>query len=380
MRRLLVSLLYALGSRPDSPHLLIGGVGPRLFEPGSTSGVGPLEFARRLDAQVPRWLREKPSRGLARKLWKRRRARALRSAQRAVRRVQPDLYWEIAPVPGRAAWRSLPTIATVHDLVYLRDEPGLDDRDRALYGELHPGYIAGSRHVVAISEWTRQDVIERMGVPGERISVVPCGVGPEFQPLPSDCDREALRRRLRLPDRYLLHVGSFQPRKNLVRLVRAHAALVSRGHAVDLVLCGRTAWLADELFEEISKSSARDRIQVRHDIEDADLSSVYGLAELFVMPSLLEGFGIPVVEAMACGTPVVASSAGALPEVVGKAGVLVEPEDEWALAEAISELLEQPGARARLRARGFERASQLSWQASAHELLRVFRTVASQAG
>ncbi len=270
------------------------------------------------------------------------------------------------------------TLVTVHDLSFLRYPQGADRGLRAYLTAAVPRSVRRADHVLADSQNTREDLIGLLGVPADKITVVYPGVEARFRPLDDPATLSAVRERYRLPERFILHVGTLEPRKNLERLVEAYALLPQRGistHEVGLVLAGGRGWLYEGVFKVVERLGLGDLVVFTGFVRDEDLPALYNLADLLVFPSMYEGFGLPPLEAMACGTPVVASNTSALPEVVGEAGLLVSPTDVQALAEAMVSGLQDEGLRARLRARGLEQARRFTWAQAAQETLRVYRRV-----
>ena len=233
----------------------------------------------------------------------------------------------------------------------------------------------GADAVVAISEATRRDLVAHLRIPPERVHVVCGGVDAAFRPI---AERERLTRVLATVglecQTYILHVGTLEPRKNLIRLVEAYGLL--RGEIPPpcprLVLAGTGGWECEALFRRIAALDLEDSVIWLGPVADELLPSLYNGALLFVYPSLYEGFGLPVLEAMACGVPVVASNAGALPEVVGDAGLLINPLDTHALATAMGSVLADETWRATLAARGTARAREFSWRRAADTMLKVY--------
>jgi glycosyltransferase involved in cell wall biosynthesis len=224
---------------------------------------------------------------------------------------------------------------------------------------------AASR-VIAVSQCTRRDLIERYGVPADRIEVVYNGVDHRrFQP--SEVDAETIARRFGVPYPFILCVGSLMPWRNAPRLLRAAARL-----GLGMLFVGRDIWGTDPT-ERIAVERGWGWARFAGYVPDTDLPSLYAAASVFAYPSLYEGFGIPPLEAMACGTPVVASTRGALPEVLGDAALLVDPYDEIAIAEALQAAADDSGT---LRRRGIERAARFTWQRSAAETWQVYETAA----
>ena len=281
----------------------------------------------------------------------------------------------VAPPVARAR-----AVITIHDLSFLVVPEVVDPGNRAYLRRAVPRAAAGAARVVAVSEATRQDAIARLGLAPDQVVTVPNGVDSTFQPLPYDAlvtEGPALRAQLGLPDRYLLHVGTIEPRKNLVRLIAAYARLVARGRDAghDLVLAGRRGWLYASVFDAARASGLGARIHFVDYVPEPALPALYNLATLFVYPSLYEGFGLPVLEAMACGTPVVTSRTPALAEIAGQAALLVDPLADEALTAALETLLESPDALRNLHTAGLARAALYPWSAAAHQMLGVYENL-----
>ena len=217
---------------------------------------------------------------------------------------------------------------------------------------------------IAISDSTRRDLTSCLGVEGDRIDVTPLAVSPAFQPIRDASRLDALRRKYRLPDRFILYVGRLEPRKNLLRLLVAYRGLLGESEdAPQLVLGGAWGWQSNELKQRVAELA--ERVSVLGFVPDDDLPALYSAATLFVYPSLYEGFGIPVLEAMACGAPTLTSAVSSMPEVAGDAAELVDPNDSDGLREAIGRLIADPERRALLRERGLRRAEMFSWDQTA---------------
>jgi glycosyltransferase involved in cell wall biosynthesis len=271
----------------------------------------------------------------------------------------------------------VPAVVTVHDLSFLLF-PGAFHRGNRLYLTLATRLaVRRADAVIAVSRHTARDLVRLLGVPEKRIHVVPNGVDPEFRPLERE-EIEAFRQRRGLPERFILYVGTIEPRKNLDTLVRAYAQLVHRDpqHAVPLIIAGARGWRYEGVFALVEELGLDQAIHFPGFIDHSELPLWYNAASVFVFPSLYEGFGLPVLEAMACGTPVVASRASSLPEVVGEAGLLVDPHDAEALAEALWQALADPALREALRTQGLARAAGYSWQATAAQTAAVYQKVA----
>jgi glycosyltransferase involved in cell wall biosynthesis len=270
--------------------------------------------------------------------------------------------------------RGVPTVLTVHDLIF-RQLPGHHKPLNRWYLNLTmPLYCRRATHIIAVSEQTRRDLLEAYGVPPERISVVAEAAAAIFAPAPAGAVATA-RARYHLPERYLLTVGTLEPRKNLPRLLAAWAPLYGSGAAPPLVIAGKRGWLTDSFFAAIERSPARDGVVLTGYVDEADLPAVYTGAELFVLPSLYEGFGLPPLEAMACGVPVVCSNASSLPELADGAALLFDPRSVDSLAAALERALAGADLREDLRQRGLARASQFTWERTARQTLAVYQRV-----
>jgi glycosyltransferase involved in cell wall biosynthesis len=271
--------------------------------------------------------------------------------------------------------RGVPAVLTVHDLIFRHLPEHHKPLNRWYLNLTMPLYCRRAAHIIAVSEQTRRDVIQAYGVPAGRISVIPEAAAPGFAPAwPSAV--EAARARYHLPAHYLLTVGTLEPRKNLVRLLAAWEPLYQAGAAPPLVIAGRRGWLYDSFFAALERSPARGGVVLTDYVDEADLPALYSGADLFIMASLYEGFGLPPLEAMACGLPVVCSNASSLPEIVGEAALLFDPHSVEALADALERALAEPDLRADLRNRGLLRARQFTWDATARQTLAVYQSVA----
>ncbi|MGH7355807.1 MAG: glycosyltransferase family 4 protein [Candidatus Rokuibacteriota bacterium] len=262
-----------------------------------------------------------------------------------------------------------PAIVTIHDLFFI----GYPGRPRPVYDRVltrvarRCARIAAA--VIADSEASRRDIVARLGVAPAKVRVIPVGLGPEFRPTTPDAST-LVRYGLRQP--YALYVGNFKPHKNVPRLLRAWAGLPGDLRAAHrLVLAGGDRDGRAELEALAGSLGLGDGLAFAGLVADADLPAVYGGAALVVLPSLEEGFGLPALEAMACGTPVVASNRGALPEVVGEAGLLVDPDKDDALEAALTAALSSAELRADLRRRGLARAAEFPMERTAGRVLAL---------
>lgn len=270
-----------------------------------------------------------------------------------------------------------PTIVTLHDLIPLR-HPETEKFVARVYWNIQiPIAARKSSFIITDSEHARQEIIEDFNVPPERIKAVMLGFNPAMLEERAPAGAAVVRGKYGLPEGYLLYVGTIQPRKNIDTLIEAYASLRScRAGMPKLVIVGRKGWLYDKLFARIAELGLTDQILFTGFVPDEELPYIYDGAKLFAYLSFFEGFGLPPLEAMACGIPVITSDATSLPEVVADAGITVPPEDAAAVAAAIARLLDDPEYAALLGKRGRERAELFSWEAAARETLAIYRKYA----
>ena len=227
--------------------------------------------------------------------------------------------------------------------------------------------------LVAVSENTRKDSIRLLDIPPGKIFTTPLGVSEDFHQIQ---DRELLeraRRKFNLPEKFILYLGVVEPRKNLPFLLRCYASAIEQGLAHRLVIVGRLGWMYEDVFEQVESLELQENVHFAGFIPRQDLPMVYNLADLFVYPSVYEGFGLPVLEAMACGTPVITSNVSAMPEIVGEAGILLPPNDEAAFTQTIMNLLDGTSKRVELSKRGIQRSAQYTWKRTATDTLEVYK-------
>ena len=261
-----------------------------------------------------------------------------------------------------------PSLLTVHDLSFMRHPETFSDKLRAYLENAVPRSVNRATHIITDSEATRKDLISIFGVAPEKITTLLLGVSPRFFPVAGDNERQHLIRKYGVGERpYILALGTVQPRKNYVRLMQALDPIAEKNN-VDLVIAGRPAWLSEPIFDEAGK---RSFVHMLGFTDDGDLPALYRQAALFAFPSLYEGFGLPPLEAMACGTPVIASSASSVPEAVGQAGLLINPLDIDAWTRAIQQVLDDSDLRIRLITDGLAHSAEFSWKRAAEGWLNV---------
>ncbi len=275
----------------------------------------------------------------------------------------------------------VPEVLTLFDLIPLRFPSDVPSRRARFLFRVAVSLAARTAaRIIAPSEATHHDLVDLLHVPSAKISVVPLAAGARFSPQPK-LEIERLRNKYSLPTRYVLHVGINKPHKNLQTLLRAWAQL----DAPDVTLVIAGAWdkrygIEQGAAEPAGEQEGSGRVKWIHDVWEGDLPRLYAGATAFVMPSLYEGFGLPVLEAMACGVPVVASNASSLPDVVGDAGLLFPPTDADALSSQLARLLQDAACRDDLRGKSLARAAQFSWDRTARDTLAVYERVRREAG
>jgi glycosyltransferase involved in cell wall biosynthesis len=264
-------------------------------------------------------------------------------------------------------------VVTVHDLSFLRYPEGAEPSLRAFLSASVPRSVREADLVLGDSESTKQDVIELLGVSRDRVEVVYPGVSGAFSVIEDQHLLAAVGELYGLRRPFILSVGTLEPRKNLVTLLDAYAALRRRGLQHRLVIAGARGWLYDGVFRRAEELSLMEDVVFLGYVAEEHLPALYGLADLLVFPSLYEGFGLPPLEAMACGTPVITSDTSSLPEVVGEAGLMVPAHDPDALAKAMDMVLADRALRENLVRKGLSRASQFTWLAAGEKLLAIYQ-------
>lgn len=282
----------------------------------------------------------------------------------------PDFV--LPPVSG-----GIPTILTVHDLSFVHYPETFPPALVTYLNRVVPWSVGRARHILADSQSTQRDLQAVWGVAADKITVLLSGVNERFRPVTDTAALQAVRERYGIDRPFVLAVGTVQPRKNYEMLVRAFRPVAERlPHA--LVIAGGKGWLDEGLPREIERQGLGDRVRLTGFVDDADLPGLYSAADLLAFPSLYEGFGLPLLEAMACGTAVLASDASSLPEVAGNgAAVLLSPHDEPAWSAAMIELLGDETARRRLVVAGHAQSARFTWRAAARQLADLYRRLLS---
>ena len=275
--------------------------------------------------------------------------------------------------------RACPAVVTFYDAIPLALPQFWSAGQRLIFSLAHRLALRASAQAIAISESTRRDLVRFFHTDPRRVTVTRLAAGPRFRPQHGS-EIQRVRQQYHLPEHFILYVGINKPPKNLPRLIEAYARLAAKSPAVyyDCVIAG--AW--DDRYPQARLRAAElnlsQRVHFLGPIRDTDLPALYAGADLFVTASLYEGFGLPVLEAMACGTPVACTNTSSLPEVVGDAGLLFDPLSVEAVAGAVQQAMSDESLRAELRRRGLQRATQFTWDRVAQETLQVYFNVAQQ--
>jgi glycosyltransferase involved in cell wall biosynthesis len=266
-------------------------------------------------------------------------------------------------------------VVSVHDISFETHPAFLPPRVRLMLKTLVPMSMRRATRVITLSEHTRKEIITRYGVPADKVTTTSLAAAPHYRPITDGAALADVQARYRVTQRYILALGNIEPRKNLARLVDAYARARERGHlvGVKLVLAGKVQGPDSEVVGRVDKSGYAADVVFPGYIADADLPALYSGARAYVYPSLYEGFGLPPLEAMACGTPVICSNAASLPEVTGDAALSFSPYDTEALTEALIRIDVEPGLGDDLCQKGLRRATQFSWTRCAEQTLTIYR-------
>jgi len=285
----------------------------------------------------------------------------------------------VLPPTGR-----VPAVLTVHDLSFLRVPQFFVTGFREYLETAVSRAVACAAHILVDSDSTRRDLVELMAVEAHRVTVVYPGVEARFRPVQDPELLGNVRERYDLPARFILGLSTLQPRKNFSGLIAAFSKLLAEyreaqeGADLGLVIAGGQGWMYNETLSSVDRLGLRDRVHFPGFVADEHLPALYTLAAAFAFPSWYEGFGLPVLEAMACGTPVVTADNSSLPEVAGDAALMIMAGDTDGLSRALYRLLTDNGLRARMVAAGTMQAHRFTWEAAADKVVRVYEAYASR--
>ena len=351
--RELTSALAAL-DKTNAYRLFVSGTSPGALSPPPSAG-----FQWSLTTISPRWLA---------RIWHR--ARLPFPVELFTGRV--DLF-HATDFALPYTLPATPTLLTVHDLSFVRVPEAASPPLKAYLDAVVPRSVRRADHILADSKATKDDLMALYETPADKITVLYSGVDQRFRPVGEQAALESTRQTYGLGNtNYLLSVGTVQPRKNYSRVIRALAEVRATGLDLHYAIAGAAGWLEDEMRRTIASTEMTHFVHLLGHVDDDDLPALYSASRMLLMPSLYEGFGLPVLEAMACGVPVITSNISSLPEVAGDAGILVDPSDTGQIRDAILAVETDSARREQLIQNGYRQAAKFSWQESATKLLSVY--------
>ena len=273
--------------------------------------------------------------------------------------------WPLFPF-RLAKWQ----LVFIHDVIPLLFPEYYYKHTRYYYRLSRAIHLNTYDHILVNSETTKRDLVHHLGVHDKQISVTPLGKDDRFMKMDDISKNQRVREKYGLPESYLLFTGTLEPRKNITGLLEAYGNARAR-EGLKLVITGKKGWLYEEIFATVERLDLKERVVFTGFVDDDDLPSIYSMAKVFVYPSHYEGFGLPVLEAMACGVPVITSNMSSLVEVTGEAAILVDPFDEAALTRSIDEVVFNHATHDRLCKASMKRAQNFTWEKTAQETLKV---------
>ena len=283
--------------------------------------------------------------------------------------IYHGLDFGLPPISGKTR-----KIVTVYDLAFVEHPEAAVPSLVAYLNKVVPESVRQADVVAAISYATKQTLINHYNTPPEKIVVIPCGVAPHYQRVTDTTLLEATRQKFALKHPFVLSVGTLEPRKNHKGLIQAfYEAQQSKDGPAMLAIAGGKGWLYEETQQLVSKLHLEDKVHFLGRVTEQELLTLYSLAAVFAFPSFFEGFGIPPLEAMACGTPVITSNTSSLPEVAGDAALLIDPYDPHTIAEAINRILQDQPLREQLQQRGYQQVQRYTWAKAAEKLLSIYQ-------
>lgn len=290
-----------------------------------------------------------------------------------VKRKQVDLLHSLHYT--RPLFLPCASVVTFHDMTFFL-YPQLHTRSKRLF--FPPAIRLSARladAMITISENTRLDAIRLLNIPPDKIYGIPLAANESYRLITDQHLLESARPKYHLPQEFMLYVGIVEPRKNVPMLLRCYHELLRQGTAIPLVIVGRFGWMYEEVLRLVDELGLKDKVLFTGYVPSQDLPLIYNLAQVFVYPSIYEGFGLPPLEAMACGVPVITTAVSSMPEHVGEAGLLIPPQDEKALVEAMQKVLSDGTLRAQMSQKGRAQAAKFSWKRVAQETLQVYQRV-----
>ncbi len=271
-------------------------------------------------------------------------------------------------------------VVTCHDLISVFFPENLPLASRLFYSRWMPFSYQKASMIIADSEHTKKDLMSLLKIPESKIRVIHLAVSSNFRPIKSPRILNRIKKKYQTGKKYFLHVGTLEPRKNLEFLVKIFALAIRENIEENLVIAGKKGWYYNDLFELVKKLNLSKRVIFTGYFEEKDLPALYSGATALLFPSLYEGFGLPPLEAMACGTPVIVSSTSSIPEVVGRAGILLPPKDEKLWVKNILKIIQDKGLTKTLKALGPIEAGKFSWEETAEKTIEVYKEVQQSKG
>ena len=270
---------------------------------------------------------------------------------------------------------NMKVVVTIHDLIAIKFPRDITFFSSQFFGKWMPFSYHFADKIIAISEHTKKDIIKFLNIPEKKIRVIHLAAGSEFNENIATNKVERIRKKYNTGNKYLLHTGTLNPRKNLEFLILVFAEIIKTHPDYNLVIAGKKGWYFEGLFKLVGDLNLKNKVKFVGYVPDEDSPALYKGAALFLFPSLYEGFGLPPLEAMACGCPVISSNTSSMPEVIGEEGILVSPKDKAAWVRIIKELLSNPNLRRKYIKYSLRQAKKFSWKKCAEETLKVYEEI-----
>lgn len=270
---------------------------------------------------------------------------------------------------------STKTILTIHDLAFKLFPETFKWQNRVYLNFIVPLSIKNADKIIAVSKNTKEDLIREYNVNKDKIKVIYNGLDDKYKIIDDKVKLDSVKTKYNLPNDYILYLGNLEPRKNIVNLIKAYSLYKSKSNNIKLVIAGGKGWLYEDIFSLVKEKKLEKDVIFTGYVDEEDIVALYNAANLFVYPSLYEGFGLPPLESMACGTPVITSNVSSLPEVVGNAAITVDPYNIKELSEKINKILSNKDLQNKMIQRGIERAKQFTWDKTARETIKVYEDV-----
>jgi len=269
-------------------------------------------------------------------------------------------------------------VATIHDLIAVKYGEDIPFFSRMYFSKWMPLTYKKADAIISISEHTKRDIIKYFRIPEEKITVIYEAANASYKKIDDQKGIGDVRKKYQTGDKYLLHIGTLNPRKNLLFLVDVFSEVIKKHKDYNLVIVGKEGWYFDQLYEKVKKLDLKNKIRFTGYIDEKDKAYLYNGASLFVFPSLYEGFGLPPLEAMSCGIPVISSKTSSMPEVVGDAGILLSPNDKKSWIKNINNVLSDKKLQKQMSEKSLERAKYFSWEKCAKQTLKVYERLYNQ--